>query len=274
MNEPGPTRVAYAALTDAGRARPTNQDAVLATQGVTAGTFVLAVADGVGGLSGGAETSTLALDSLASAVHAAVDPVAAARDALESVNARVFDEGTSRGRASGTTIVLAVIVAGELHILHAGDSRAYLLRGRRLTRLTRDHSWVAEQVRNGAMSNADAASSPYRNVITRALGVEPVLELEERQPEGCQPGDLLLLCSDGLHGLVPDAEIEAILLEQDTAGLDAVARRLVDLANERGGTDNVSVVLARILAVPELPATRPRDDVRTAVTRQISLDVP
>ena len=273
MNEhAGPARIEYAAVTDPGRVRPGNQDAVLATECLAGGVFAFAVADGVGGLTGGAETSTLALEAIARAVRESPAPVAAAREAVSDVNARVFAQGESAGRPSGTTLVLAIVVEGELHVLHAGDSRAYLLRGLRLTRLTRDHSWVAEQVRSGAMTNADAAASPYRNIITRAIGVEPDLELEERPPELCQPGDLLLLCSDGLHGFVDDRQIEGELLRPDQ-GIEALAHRLIDLANERGGTDNVSVVLARVLSVPELPAGRPRDDVRTAVTRQISLDV-
>lgn len=268
----GPTRIEYAAVTDRGRVRSGNQDAVLATNGSAHGVFVFAVADGVGGLAGGAETSTLALEAIARAVRESPAPIAAARDAVRAVNAAVFEQGESAGRPSGTTLVLVLVIEGELHVLHAGDSRAYLLRGGRLMRLTRDHSWVAEQVRNGAMTNADAATSPYRNIITRAIGVEPALELEERPPELCEAGDLLLLCSDGLHGLLDDAEIEVALLRENES-IESLARRLVDLANERGGTDNVSVVVARVLAVPELPAGRPRDDVRTAVTRQISLDV-
>ncbi|MCZ2111308.1 MAG: protein phosphatase 2C domain-containing protein [Dehalococcoidia bacterium] len=275
MSEPaGPPQVEFAAITDKGRVRASNQDAVLAMAGATPGVVILAVADGVGGLKGGAETSTLVLEAVAAAAREADEPVAAVRDAVRSVNTSVYEQGAAVGQPSGTTLVLVIIVAEELHVLHAGDSRAYLLRAGHLVPLTRDHSWVADQVRSGAMTNAAAASSPYRNIITRAIGVESTVELEEREPEACRVGDLLLLSSDGLHGLVSDTEIEATLLRHGAMNLDGLAQTLVDLANEHGGTDNVAVVLARILAVPELPATRPRDDVRTAVTRQISLDVP
>jgi protein phosphatase len=235
----------FAAVTSVGRVRETNQDAVLATAGAARGSYVLAVADGVGGLLDGGEASRLVVDSLAEGARH--DPHALA-DSLDSrlvqANTTIFESGTAKGFPSATTIVLVVIEDGHFEVIHAGDSRAYLWRGGRLQHLTTDHSWVAEQERAGAMTREEAAASQYRNIITRCIGAEPSVLLERRPAEPCLPGDIFLLSSDGLHGLVDEPEIAATLAGRHP--VEDIANRLVELANDRGGTDNISAVVARI----------------------------
>ena len=235
--------VRFAERTVAGKVRPSNQDAVLATAGAEEGTWVFAVADGVGGLVDGAEASASAITALESAARDRGRPLRSRTEArLVECNREVYRRGADSGRPSATTIVVLGIEHGRFWVLHAGDSRAYVLRDGRLQRLTDDHSWVAEQVRGGAMTEEQASTSEYRNVITRAIGVEPLLVLDGREGEACLEGDLFLLCSDGLHGLVDDAEIAAAIAPVGEPG--EIADRLVELANASGGTDNISVVIA------------------------------
>ncbi len=237
--------IRFAALTAPGRVRPSNQDSVLALDGPRKGDYVFAVADGVGGLTGGAEASRSVVDDLAAAAAACDASLASCLEArLAATNAQLYEKGAQSGQPSGTTIVAVVVDDGSFEVLHAGDSRAYVFRSNRLNRLTEDHAWVAEQVRAGALTEAQAAESPHRNIITRCVGIEPLLEIERRPPEPCFPGDLFLLSSDGLHGLVRDDELAEILGGNDP--VSDLTRRLVELANDRGGTDNISVVLARV----------------------------
>jgi len=237
--------IRFAALTVPGRVRPTNQDSVLALDGPRKGSYVFAVADGVGGLTGGAEASRRLVEALAAAAGECEGSLSSCLDArIAATNAQLYEEGARTGRPSGTTLVAIVVDEGKFEVLHAGDSRAYLFRTAHLQRLTEDHAWVAEQVRAGALTEAEAAESPHRNIITRCVGIEPLLEVDHRPPEACSPGDLFLLSSDGLHGLVRDNELAEALGRDDPAS--DLARRLVNLANERGGTDNISVVLARV----------------------------
>lgn len=235
----------YVAQSVAGRVRPSNQDSVVALKGTAPGEYVFAVADGVGGLARGEEASRLAVEAVAAAVRDC-SPLAVAclSGRLQDANRRIYDSGANKGDQAGTTIVAVVVQHARFVVLHAGDSRAYLWRQGTLERLTDDHAWVQEQVRAGVLTEEQAAHSPYRNVITRCLGIEPEIELEERPEAPLESGDVLLLCSDGLHGLATDAEIEAVLDNDGSVSL--LAERLVALANGRGGTDNISVVLARL----------------------------
>jgi serine/threonine protein phosphatase PrpC len=236
-------KLQFAERTVVGNVRPSNQDAVLATRGAEPETWVFAVADGVGGLVDGAEASSSAIAALQAAAAGGGGPLAPRLEArLIECNSEVFNRGAATGRASATTIVVLCIERGQFSVLHAGDSRAYVLREGRILPLTEDHSWVADQVRSGALAAEDAATSPYRNVITRAVGVEPSLSLERSAGEPCKAGDCYLLCSDGLHGLVPDAGIAGAVAAGGDP--DAIADRLVALANASGGTDNISVVVA------------------------------
>ncbi len=142
----------------------------------------------------------------------------------------------------GTTLTAAVIEGERLHVAHAGDSRCYLWREGQLRQLTEDHSWIAEQLRSGAITEKEAKQSRYRHVITRSVGVERHADVEVRSVQVAR-GDRLLLCSDGLFGLVADEELAAQIAEDDLEGLPA---RLIALANSRGGDDNITVVIAHI----------------------------
>jgi protein phosphatase len=142
----------------------------------------------------------------------------------------------------GTTLTAAVLEEDRLHVAHAGDSRCYLWRKGELKQLTEDHSWIAEQVRVGALTEKEAKQSRFRHVITRSIGVERHADVEVRSVT-MQEGDRLLLCSDGLFGLVADGELATLLGGDELSSLPA---RLIALANERGGEDNITAVVARI----------------------------
>ncbi len=143
----------------------------------------------------------------------------------------------------GTTLTAAVVEGERLHVAHAGDSRCYLWREGKLRQLTEDHSWIAEQLRVGAITEKEAKQSRYRHVITRSVGVERHADVEVCSV-ALSPGDRLLLCSDGLFGLVPDDELAEILAIEDLASLPA---RFIALANERGGEDNITAVVAELV---------------------------
>lgn len=144
----------------------------------------------------------------------------------------------------GTTLTAAVLEEDRLHVAHAGDSRCYLWRKGELKQVTEDHSWIAEQLRVGAITEKEAKQSRFRHVITRSIGVERHADVEVRTMLVSQ-GDRLLLCSDGLFGLVPDAELAELMAGEDLASLPA---KLIALANERGGDDNITAVVAAIAA--------------------------
>lgn len=144
----------------------------------------------------------------------------------------------------GTTLTAAVLEDDRLHVAHVGDSRCYLWRQGELRQLTEDHSWIAEQVRVGALTEKEAKQSRFRHVITRSIGVERHADIEVRSVAVVE-GDRLLLCSDGLFGLVPDAELAELMGAEELAELPA---RLIALANARGGDDNITAVVARLVA--------------------------
>ena len=142
----------------------------------------------------------------------------------------------------GTTCVAAVIEGEALYVAHAGDSRAYLMREGELTQLTADHSYVAEQVRAGAISEEGARKSRFRNIITRAVGIEPSLEAEVTEHEA-RAGDWLLLCTDGLSNMLTEQDMARTLAASNSP--QAAADKLVGLANKAGGKDNITAVVAR-----------------------------
>ncbi|HEY8491807.1 MAG TPA: Stp1/IreP family PP2C-type Ser/Thr phosphatase [Dehalococcoidia bacterium] len=234
------------ARTDRGRVRRENQDAVLGQTGTLRlrpdEVALVAVADGMGGGPAGALASREALRELASAFAQEEGdvPERLARS-MARANRHVygFVERNPGYAGMGTTVVAAAVGQGRAWVANVGDSRAYLLRNGRLERLTEDHSWVQEQVRAGIMSAREAARSPYRNVITRAVGSEPEVETDLFGPVDLAEGEILLLCSDGLHGLLEEREILAVARQTEFPRL---ADALVEAANEAGGSDNISVV--------------------------------
>jgi protein phosphatase len=218
---------------------------------------VLAVADGLGGQRAGEVAAAIAIEAVARIVGS--PSPGAMRAAAEEANRTIRRmAGRSPERAGmGTTLTAALLAHGRIWVAHVGDSRAYLFREDELQRLTSDHSVVAELVRRGDLSVAEAERHPQRNVITRALGAEPVVRVDQVEVPA-QAGDIVLLCSDGLCALVPDSEIQAMMLRE--TDLDACAGALTAAANEAGGIDNITVVLARIAVGAQaevLPSERP-----------------
>jgi protein phosphatase len=201
------------------------------------------VCDGVGGAASGEVASRLAVERLTASLALGDGDIAQRlRAGIADANrtVRAYAQKYLNGVPSGSTVVVAVVHGARLTVGHVGDSRAYLLRDQALTRLTGDHSFVGDLVRAGKLAEADASSHPMRGSLTRAIGVEETIKPEVSEHE-LKPGDVVLLCTDGLHCLASDKEIAAAI------GPDMArsARALIDLVNERGGIDNVSVALYR-----------------------------
>jgi protein phosphatase len=251
----------FAALTDPGRVRANNEDTIA----FDASLGLVLLADGMGGYNGGEVASGMAIALLQASFGrwlAHAGPHAhprAIRRALQAgtdeANAAILEAGIANVQLQGmgTTLVLATFGPQRVIVGHIGDSRCYRLRGEKLELLTRDHSLLQEQLDAGAITPEQAVQSPHRNLVTRALGIERHVELEMHD-HTVKPGDLFLLCSDGLSEMVPDAQLFTLLL-QDSA-LPEKATLLVAAANENGGRDNISVVLARAggIGVPETAA--------------------
>ncbi|MDO4264465.1 MAG: protein phosphatase 2C domain-containing protein, partial [Deinococcus sp.] len=228
-----------------------NQDSVLSADLPDARLF--AVADGMGGHAAGELASQLALEAFAEVLGRPRGPLPQRIIyAAESANQAVYRRAVGDLSGMGTTLLAAVIARGALYLAHAGDSRAYLLRGDALFRLTDDHSWVADQLRAGELTPEQARTHRWRNVVSNALGGEQRVRLELLSL-ALEAGDRLLLCTDGLYGPVNERKLLTILSLPRTAG--QVAQTLVDLANQAGGPDNISVVVVDVL-VPGGPPPR------------------
>lgn len=230
-----------AAVTDRGTMRAENQDVVALLALEQASGSALVVADGMGGHPDGRLAATLAVSAASGHLRASEDPAVALAGAVAAANQAILARARpdERGRSMGTTLVAAVVRGGRTTVANVGDSRAYLVRDGLATQITVDHSWVAEQVRAGLLSAADAQRHPRRSRVTRALLGEPV------EPDlfevNLRPGDILLLCSDGLwEALAPERIAE--LLGGGEA-LEERAAALVDAALQAGSTDNVTVAL-------------------------------
>lgn len=266
MTQIDPHQIETASLTDVGRQRSNNQDHY-GEAVAPGGARLLIVADGMGGHAGGATASRMAVDAVQRAVAGAPEASGEVlRDALEHANHEVHQEALRNAQLAGMgTTGVALLFAGEGRgwVAHVGDSRAYRLRDGEIRQITDDHSLVAELQRRGVISEEEAMVHPRRNEVLRSLGVEPevtvdVVDLEVR------PGDQFLLCSDGLSGVVRDEEIADVLRREPP---EQAVRTLVDLANERGGPDNVTVQIAR---VPEVRAVSPVADAdRSARERRV-----
>lgn len=206
------------------------------------------VADGMGGYEGGQEASRLAVETVIGSYRsfAGDDPQAGLAAALEAAHERIHQHALAHPhlQGMGTTCTAAAIVHQALYYVHVGDSRLYLIREGQIAQVTRDHSYVGRLVEAGMISREDAEKHPQRNILTAALGTSTELIMDSPgQPEPLQTGDVLLLCSDGLWGQVHDAEVlEAV--EGNSA--DEAGRRLIQLARERGGPDNITVEILRL----------------------------
>lgn len=248
--------IEFGARTDVGRARENNEDCFRVASEI--GLFVLS--DGMGGRSSGEVASRLAAETVIMQCRAASAnlslPLAGAQlegasqagnrlaSAIQSANSVVYQASQEDAdlRGMGATVVAVMVSEERASIAHAGDSRAYRLRNSELERLTRDHSFIEEQVRRGLMTQREASSSTLQNVLMRAIGIEPEIEVEVNE-ELFAEGDVLLLCSDGLTKELSDAQIASVLANAERP--DAAAEQLVDLANEAGGGDNITVIVLR-----------------------------
>ena len=250
-----PLRLEIASGSDVGRVRSANEDHCAVFDDPT-GRRLLVVADGMGGHRGGATASRLAVEAIgrhferdAAASVAPADRLAEAiRQANREVHAASRHDAELRGM--GTTVVALLVDPEGAWVAHVGDSRAYLVRDDRLEALTEDHSVVAELMRRGLLTPDEAEVHPRRNEILRSVGVDETVEAELRRIE-LAPGDRIVLCSDGLCGVVSDEEI--LDLARDGSAERAVAA-LIEAANAAGGPDNVTVQVVRVAAAAADPA--------------------
>jgi len=234
----------FSTRTDIGRSREQNEDAYGIGEGEGADRFgaLFVLCDGAGGHPGGEVASQLAVDAIRSTYYDddSEDRSAALMEAFAAANVAIY----AQGRGMLTTAVAALLYHGTLYVANVGDSRAYGIRDAAIRQITRDHSVVSEQVAAGLLTADQARSVPFKNLITRALGSEAEVEVDIfRSP--VQAGDVVVLACDGLYGLLTDAEISQIVT---TESVDDAVNHLVDLANQRGGPDNITVIVVRVVA--------------------------
>lgn len=241
-------RLRVAARSDTGRVREANEDRfVVLDLDLRSGARMIAVADGMGGHKAGDVASSIALRELSGVVSLGAGPdgwLQSLQRGVEQANASVFEAALSNDNQAGmgTTLTAAVLDRGRLDLVHVGDSRAYLIRKGSMELLTQDDSLVQELVRMGDISPADALTHPQKNVLTRAVGTRPRVEVQIVSRE-LDPGDRVLLCSDGLYSLVSE---EAILQALMAGGIQEGVEGLVDEANQRGGHDNITAVAVEV----------------------------
>ena len=250
-------KIEFAELTDTGRVREHNEDAI----GTNADVGLMVLADGMGGYNAGEVASGIAVQIVTELASEAsirqelndIDPHSGLmrqsiilRDAVYRSNKIIFQTAQSQTHCEGmgTTIVACMFYDDKVSIAHVGDSRAYRLRGGQLDQMTLDHSLLQELVDRGFYSEEEAQRSTNRNYVTRALGVEPTVEVEVHEYDVI-PDDVYLLCSDGLCDMVEDDDIH-LTISTFNASLDVVGQQLIDMANDHGGRDNISVMLAQV----------------------------
>ena len=231
--------VEQAGLSDVGRQRDANEDNFVIADPL------FAVADGMGGAQAGEVASRAAADVFEDVTGGRDQPERLLTDLTREANRRIFEmsQTDASRRGMGTTLTAAMVWDQGVSIGHVGDSRAYRLRDGTLEQLTHDHSLVAELVRSGQLSAEAAENHPQRSIITRALGPESDVEVDAHT-HTARAGDVYVLCSDGLTGMVSDPDMEAIL--RGAGSLDEAAAALVKAANQSGGKDNITVVLFRL----------------------------
>jgi len=250
-------KIDFAELTDTGRVRDHNEDAI----GTNSDIGLMVLADGMGGYNAGEVASGIAVQIVTELASEAaireelndIDPHSGLmrqsiilRDAVYRSNKIIFQTAQSQTHCEGmgTTIVACMFYDDKVSIAHVGDSRAYRLRSGELGQMTLDHSLLQELVDRGFYSEEEAQRSTNRNYVTRALGVEPTVEVEVHEYD-VLPDDVYLLCSDGLCDMVEDDDIH-LTISTFNASLDVVGQQLIDLANDHGGRDNISVMLAQV----------------------------
>jgi protein phosphatase len=251
-------KILFSELTDTGMVREHNEDAI----GTNLDLGLMVLADGMGGYNAGEVASGIAVQNILELAAAGaareqrndIDPntglmrqTIVLRDAVARANKNIYQTAQSQTHCEGmgTTLVAAMFFDDRISIAHVGDSRAYRLRNEKFEQLTMDHSLLQELVDRGFYSEEEAQRSTNRNYVTRALGVEPTVEVEVQEYD-VLPDDVYLLCSDGLPDMVEDEDIH-LTISTFNASLDVVGQQLVQVANDNGGRDNVSVMLAQVL---------------------------
>ncbi|MCJ7495746.1 MAG: Stp1/IreP family PP2C-type Ser/Thr phosphatase [Deltaproteobacteria bacterium] len=251
-------KVRFAVASDMGRVRKNNEDAFLADPVLG----IFAVADGMGGHASGEVASRLAIESLQESIarvgkekeatlsedSTAVlsSPANLMVNGIRLANQRIYkaSQENREYKGMGTTLVAVYFSASSPIVAHVGDSRLYHLRGQAIQQVTEDHSWVWEQYKQGLIAKEALSASPHKNIVTRALGIQPTVDVDIQELE-VQQGDFLLLCSDGLSDLVRDEEmLEGV--SQNSGDLNGNCNNLIHLANFRGGKDNITVLLIQI----------------------------
>lgn len=253
-------RVSVGAATDIGQVREGNEDSFL----IVAPLY--AVADGMGGHRGGEVASSLALETVQGMFERREGSLA---DQVVEANRAVFDRSQNDRSVSGmgTTLTAALVDGSRVHLVHVGDSRAYLLRGGELAQLTEDHTLVHRMVMEGEISQEEAETHPHRSILTRALGVDQSIQVDEGDVEVAD-GDRLLLCTDGLTGMVPEGQIREILLE--SADPQEAVEKLVKVANRAGGIDNITAVILDF----SQDGSGPGETKQSAVPQQPTMERP
>lgn len=251
IDRPNRLAVSVAQKTDVGLVRSENQDfAILSTPeeerlAADRGSLMV-VADGMGGHRGGATASRMAATIIKTEYlnNEFIDPPTALKRALESANSQIFAAAQTNPelRGMGTTCSALVIRRGVAHFAHVGDSRIYMIRGEEIHQVTQDHSLVASMVREGLLTKDEAEVHPRRNVLQRSMGVIEQVEIDVSAAMPVQRGDMFILCSDGLHGLVKEAEMREVA----RLPIDAATSEFIRRAIERGAPDNVTVIMAKV----------------------------
>jgi serine/threonine protein phosphatase PrpC len=255
--EPG-FKVTSAGITDVGRKRNHNEDSYLIDEELQ----LFVVADGMGGHAGGGTASRIAVETIARElrlakessenpfrVHAALQdsPLPEAiRNSVESACLAIFSAAQEDPQLTGmgTTVIALLVKGDQAFFAHVGDSRAYLIRGELIQQISEDHSLVNEQIKAGMITPEEAKHSRYKNIITRSVGFEEEVQVDVMGLT-LETGDTFVLCSDGLANMVDDEELRKVV---DRTPLDCAAQKLVEMANERGGDDNITVILVRAVA--------------------------
>lgn len=232
-------------ITNIGRKRKTNQDFVYTSeQSVGSLPNLFLVADGMGGHKAGDFASKMTVETIVEKVAASAEtePERVLSEAISAANTLVYEQAGSAPELEGmgTTVVAATCDGMRLHVANVGDSRLYVANGREVVQITKDHSWVEEMVRRGGIPRAEARNHENKNIITRAVGADENVRADFFTVD-LREGDLVLMCTDGLTNMLDDEEIRMILA--GSRDIVEQAEGLVRAANERGGSDNISVVL-------------------------------
>jgi serine/threonine protein phosphatase PrpC len=251
-------KIRFAVKSDVGRVRKNNEDAFLAEP--DAGVF--AVADGMGGHASGEVASRIAVETLQAFFRdggkeqdatlrlgpeeAIPSPTQRLVQSIRLANQRIYQDSQDKNecRGMGTTVV-AIYLSSPTIVVNVGDSRLYRIRGPAIDQVTEDHSLVWEEYRKGSLAKEGLSSSPHKNIVTRALGIHPSVDVDT-QELNIKPGDILLLCTDGLSDLLQDEELRKVVTE-NSGDLERASQRLIQWGNQRGGKDNMTVLLIEII---------------------------